>query len=111
RDPELYDIRLRVGVVATPARRPRCHEGRHPGVDPSATAHDVWRGAAEAPSVPGAEGGVLPCRLRARPVAARPVLRRARARAGRPASAAGRVAVPPPIESALPADARLSRAL
>ena len=61
------------------------------------------RAAAEARAVPGAEGGVLPRRLRARPLAARALRRRPGARARRAAAAARRVALPPALEPALPA--------
>ena len=71
RDPELDHLRLRVGLAAAPARLPGGDEGRRPGLDPGRAARPLRRRAAEAPPVPGAEGGVLPLRLRARPDGAR----------------------------------------
>ena len=67
RHPELDDVRLRVGVAPAPARLPRRDEGRRAGLDPARAARPLRRRAAEARPVPGAEGGVLPLRLRARP--------------------------------------------
>ena len=111
RHPELDDVRLRVRDVPAPARLPRRDAGRRPRRDPARAARAVRRQAAEARPVPGPEGGVLPRRLHARPLAARGVRRRPGARARRPAPAARRVALPPPLEPALPADARASRPL
>ena len=72
RHPELDDLRLRVGLAAAPARLPRRDEGRRPGLDPGRAARPLRRRAAEAAAVPGAEGGVLPLGLRARPAALAP---------------------------------------
>ena len=80
-----------------------------PDAIPPDAAAAVRRRAAEARPVPGPEGGVLPERLRARPVAARALRRRPGARARRAAPAAGRVALPPALEPALSADARPPR--
>ena len=71
RDPERDHVRLRVGLAPAPARLPRRDEGRRPGGDPARAAEALRRGAAEAAPLPGAEGGVLPRRLRARPRGAR----------------------------------------
>src|SRR5204863_2372989 len=109
RHPELDHVRLRVRVAPAPARLPRSDEGRRPRLDPSRAPRPLWRGAAEARPVSGPEGGVLPRRLRARPVRHRPVAGRPRAGAGRPAPTAGRLALPPALEPALPADDRLPR--
>src|SRR5205814_8208706 len=98
RHPELDDVRLRVRDVPAPARLPRCDAGRRPRRDPARAARAVRRQAAEARAVPGAEGGVLPRRLRARPLAARAVLDRPGARARRLEDAARRVALSPPLE-------------
>ena len=71
RHPELDDLRLRVGVAAAPARLPRGDARRRARLDPARAARDLRREAAEAAAVPGAEGGVLPLGLRARPLGAR----------------------------------------
>ena len=46
---------------------PRGDAGRLPGRDPGRAARPLRRAAAEAPPLPGTQGGVLPRRLRARP--------------------------------------------
>ena len=70
------------------ARLPRGDAGRRSGGDPARAARALRRRAAEARPVPGAEGGVLPRRLRARPGRARAV--RASTRRGRSWSCARR---------------------
>ena len=109
RHPELDDVRLRVRDAAAPARLPRGDEGRRARRDPPGATRAVRRAPAEARAVPRPQGGVLPLRLRARPLAARPLRRRSGARARRPAPAARRLALPPAVEPALPDDARPSR--
>src|SRR5207245_2403042 len=64
-DPELDHVRLRVGLAAAPARLPRSDARRRPPVDPAGTPRPLRDHAAEAPAVPGPEGGVLPLGLRA----------------------------------------------
>src|SRR5919202_4041127 len=81
-----------------------------PGVDSAGAARRLRRAAAEARAVPRAQRGVLPGGLRAEPGRARPVRRRPRACARPPAAAAGRPALPSPLEPALPADSGLPRA-
>ncbi len=65
RDPEHDDVRLRVGDAPAlrqlPAREPRARARR----DPGRAARALRRAAAQARALPGAEGGVLPRRLRA----------------------------------------------
>src|SRR2546423_315000 len=78
-----------------------------PGRDPARPTRPLRRRAPEASPVPGAQGGVLPLRLRARPGGARALADRAGARARRAAPAAGRLALPPALQPALPADGRL----
>ena len=106
RDPERDHLRLRVRVAAASARLPRCDAGRRAGGDPARAAGALRRAAAEARPVPGPEGGVLPRRLRARPRRARAVRARPGEDARRRAHAAGRLALPPALEPALPAGAR-----
>src|SRR5205823_3153785 len=105
RRPELDDVRLRVRDVAAPARLSRGDEGRGAGRDPGRAPAEVRRPRIEARAVRGPEGGVLPQRLRARPLPARPLRDRPGTRARRPAPAARRVALPPSFEPALPDDA------
>src|SRR5713101_6886632 len=109
RHPELDDVRLRVRDAPAPARLPRGDEGRRPRRDPGEAARAVRRAAAEARAVPGAQGGVLPLRLSARPLAARTIRCRVRPRARRVAPTTRRLALPPPLEPALPDDARSPR--
>ena len=109
RHPELDDVRLRVRDDPASARLPRGDEGRRAGHDPARAPRALRRAPTEARAVPGPQGGVLPLRLRARPLAARPLRRRPGARARRPAPAARRLALPPPLEPALPDDARPPR--
>ena len=73
RNPERDDLRLRVGVESAPARLPGRHASRRPGLDPDRPPCPLRRRAAEAAPVPGAEGGVLPRRLRRRSGRARAV--------------------------------------
>ena len=80
-----------------------------PDAIPAGPPRALRRRAAEARPVRGPEGGVLPRGLRAGPGRARAVRRRPVARARRAAPAARRVAVPPAVEPALPADARARR--
>ncbi len=110
RDPELDDLRLRVRLAAARARLPRSDEGRRPGVDPARAPRPLRRTAPEAARVPRAEGGVLPLGLRPRPEGARRVAARPGAHARRAPAAARRLALPPALESALPADAAAPRA-
>ena len=105
RHPELDDVRLRVGVAPAPARLPRSDAGRRPGGDPAQAARVVRRRPAEARPVRGAEGGVLPLRLRSRSGGCGGARRRPGPDARGAASSARRLAVPPALESALPADA------
>src|SRR5207248_9849670 len=69
----------------------------------------VRRDPAEATRVSRAERGVLPRRLRARPEHPRRIRDRSAAGARRTEAAARRVALPPPFEPALPADAEPPR--
>ena len=107
RNPERDDARLRVRDAAAPARHASGDEGGRAGVDPRGPARASGRATTEAAALPRAEGGVLPLRLRAGPDGARDSGCRPRPRARRPAAPAGRLALPPAFESALPADARL----
>ena len=86
RHPVRDDVRLRVGVVAASARLPRGDARRRARLDPSRTARDLRREAAEASAVPRAEGGVLPLGLRAGPVGAHRLGTRRGARARRAAA-------------------------
>src|SRR5919197_593532 len=110
RDPERDDVRLRVRLAPAPARLPRRHTRGRPGRDSTGTARALRRRAREARPLRGAEGGVLPRGLRAGPERARPVDDRSRADARRRTHASGRLALPPPLEPALPAGARAARA-
>ena len=65
--PERDDARLRVRDAPAPSRRPRGDEGRRPRCDPGGAHGPLRRAPTEAPPVSGAQGGVLPVRLRARP--------------------------------------------
>ena len=95
--------------LAAPARLPRGDARRRARLDPARAPREVRRRPAQAPAVPGAEGGVLPLGLRARPDGAPRLVHRPRARPRRAAPAARRLALPPALESALPADARAPR--
>src|SRR5581483_4275117 len=108
-NPERDDLRLRVGVAPAPARLPRCDTRRRARMDPTRPTCTLRRRAAETPPVRWPEGGVLPRRLRARPGRARHVAERSCADARRPPAAARRLALPPALESTLPADAATSR--
>ena len=107
--PERDDARLRVRDAPAPSRRPRGDEGRRPRSDPGGAHGPLRRAPAEAPPVPGAQGGVLPLRLRARPDRARRAARQPAANARRRAHAAGCLALPPAFEPVLPTAARLPR--
>ena len=65
--PERNDPRLRVRDASALSRRPGRDEGRRAGGDPARADGALRRPSAQAPPVPGPEGGVLPLRLRARP--------------------------------------------
>jgi hypothetical protein len=103
------DVRLRVRLAPAPARLPGGDAGRGPRRDSARAAGALWSRAVQARAVPRAEGGVLPRRLRARPVGARRLGDRPRSDAGRRPHAPGRLALPPPFEPALPAGTRPSR--
>ena len=92
--------RLRVRDDTAPARTPGCDTGGLPRRRSARPSRPARRKAAEAPPVPGDRGGVLPRGLRAR--SGRPRRHRSRERARRRADAAGRVALPPPRQPALP---------
>src|SRR3954471_18510230 len=109
RPAERDDARLRVRDAAAPARHARRHARRRTRSDPARTARAFWSPPPEAAALPRTEGGVLPLRLRAGPARARGAERRPQPRPGRLASAAGRLAVSPPLEPALSPDARLPR--
>src|SRR5207302_4329777 len=100
-NPELDDLRLRVRLAPASARVPRRYPCRRAGLDPARPPRPLRRRAAEAPPVPGSQGGVLPRRFRAGPPRPRAVADRPVARARRPASAARRLALPPACEPAL----------
>ena len=70
-DPEHDDVRLRVGVAPAPRQLPARESRAGAGRDPGRAARALRREAAEAGPLPGAEGGVLPVGLRARPFRAR----------------------------------------
>ena len=87
---------------------PRRHTRRLPRGSTGGTARPLRRTPAQAPALPGHQGGVLPRRLRARPRSSSgsawtPPDRR------RPPPPSRRLAVPPAFEPALPADARPPR--
>ena len=62
---ELDDVRLRVRAASAPARLPRRDARRRARGDPAERLAPYGVRAAEAGSLPGPEGGVLPRRLRA----------------------------------------------
>ncbi|CAA9548850.1 MAG: protein of unknown function DUF354, partial [uncultured Thermoleophilia bacterium] len=102
-------VRLRVRHLPAPDRLPPGPPGPRARGDPGRAAGRLRRPTAEARPVPRSEGGVLPGRLRARPGRAA----RARARPGqgpdRRPDAARRVALPPPLEPAVPGPRRAAR--
>ena len=69
---------------------PRRASGRRPRRDPAGPARPARRPRAQGPSLPRPQGGVLPRRLRAGRVGARPARARPRTRARRRAHASGR---------------------
>ena len=98
-------------TAAAPARLPRGDEGRRPRRDPARAARAATaRGRRSSLAVPGPEGGVLPRGLRARPGRCSSAFGVDPARMLVVAApAAGRLALPPALEPALPADARAPR--
>ena len=103
-DPERHDVRLRVRLAPAPAGLPRGDPRRRAGRDPTGAIGPL-RGTEEAPPLSGAEGGVLPRRLRA-------LVRRSSPgeAARRRPDAAGGVALPPARQPALSGRPRPARA-
>ena len=103
----MFDYEWRHGA----ARQVNCRLARAVVVPDAIPPAAAPRGTGPAPKlapVPGAEGGVLPGRLRPRPGGPRPARPRSRAAARRRPHAAGRLALPPLRE---PAVRRRARAL
>ena len=103
-------LRLRVGDVPAHDRLPARAAGDRARRDPAGATAPLRRRAAEAAPLPGAQGGVLPPRLRARPGDPRAGRRRPGAHRRRAAHAADRGALPPRPQPGLRRSARPPRA-
>ena len=92
--PVVDDVRLRVGEGPAHRQLPPRAGGRGARGDPARAPRPLWR-RRQAPALSGAQGGVLPRRLRARPGGARRAGPRSLPAAGRRAHAARGLALPP----------------